>query len=388
MRILFTFTGGRGHAEPLVPIARAAQAESHPVAFAGRQSMVQAIRELGFETFAVGPTETPTRKPLVELDPAREDRVLRDSFAGWVARLRAREILTLCYEWAPDVIVCDEIDVGAMVAAERAGVPHASVLVIAAGSFVRPELVRGPLDALRAEHDLPPDPELAMLSRYLVLSPFPPSFRDPAFPLPATAHLLRPPALEPSPNEGVPSWLTHEPGAPMVYVTLGTVFNIESGDLFRRILDGFRGLPVEVVVTVGDQIDPDELAPIPENARVERFVPQSVILPRSSAVVCHGGSGSVSGALAHGLPLVVFPMGADQPLNAARCEELGVGVALDAVRATPALVRDAVSTVLSEPSFRTAAARIRDEAAASPGPEHALTLLERLETERRPLPRV
>ena len=71
-------------------------------------------------------------------------------------------------------------------------------------------------------------------------------------------------------------------------------------------------------------------------------------------------------------------MGADQPQNADRCAALGVGLVLDVIAATPEDVRDAVSAVLSEPSYRAAAERIRDEIAALPGPEHAVALLERL----------
>lgn len=53
-----------------------------------------------------------------------------------------------------------------MLIAERLALPYATVLVIAAGSFIRPELVAAPLDEVRAEHGLPADPDLAMLSRY------------------------------------------------------------------------------------------------------------------------------------------------------------------------------------------------------------------------------
>jgi UDP:flavonoid glycosyltransferase YjiC (YdhE family) len=102
------------------------------------------------------------------------------------------------------------------------------------------------------------------------------------------------------------------------------------------------------------------------------------VLPRCDVVVNHGGSGSVIGALAHGVPLVVLPMGADQSLNAARCEALGLGVALDAARATPASLGDAVSTLLGDPRYRAAAGAIRDEIAALPGPEAVVPLLERL----------
>jgi UDP:flavonoid glycosyltransferase YjiC (YdhE family) len=71
-------------------------------------------------------------------------------------------------------------------------------------------------------------------------------------------------------------------------------------------------------------------------------------------------------------------MGADQPLNAARCTALGVGVALDVMRVTPADVRAAVAAVLGEPRYRAAAERVRDEIAALPGPEEAVARLESL----------
>jgi len=71
-------------------------------------------------------------------------------------------------------------------------------------------------------------------------------------------------------------------------------------------------------------------------------------------------------------------MGADQPLNAARCQALGVARALDAVTATPTLVREAASLVLRDPTYRRSAERIRDEIAQLPGPEHVTLLLERL----------
>jgi UDP:flavonoid glycosyltransferase YjiC (YdhE family) len=112
--------------------------------------------------------------------------------------------------------------------------------------------------------------------------------------------------------------------------------------------------------------------------RIERYVPQAAILPRCAAVVSHAGSGSVTGALAYGLPSVLLPMGADQPLNAARCAELGVSRVLDAVSATPAQVREAVSAVLADSSYRQAAERMRAGIAAMPGPAEAVRRLERL----------
>ncbi len=384
MRILFTFAGGNGHFVPLMPVASAAESRGHTIAFGCGPSMVSTVEAAGFVVFPMGTDSAspPQRIPLRPLDTARAAQEFRDRFARRAAQDRAPRTIGLCSEWQPDVLVCDETDFGAMVAAERLGVPYATVLVLAAGSWVRAELVGEALDELRAEHGLPPDPELEMLRRYLVLSPFPPGFRDPAHPLPATAPSFCPLVPEAA-GDPPPAWSSMLPGAPGVYFTLGTVFNTESGDLFTRVLAGLRDLPVKVVVTVGHHIDPEELGPQPANVHIERYMAQESILPHCSLVVSHGGSGSVIGALAHGRPSVLIPMGADQPANAARCVQLGVARVLDPIGATPDTVRTAVSAVLEDPGYRRAAERIRDEFAALPGPAHTIGLLERLAAEKR-----
>jgi UDP:flavonoid glycosyltransferase YjiC (YdhE family) len=387
MRVLFTFAGGSGHLDPLVPLARAAAARGHTVAFSGRPWMTPQVEALGFAAFGAGTDAglTPKRLPLATVNLAQDIRDIGTGFGRRVGGSRAAGLLPLCTEWQPDLLVYEETDFGAMVAAEKLSVPHAMVLVIAAGGFVRPEAVAGPLNEVRAAHGLPPDPDLWQLSRYLVLSPFAPSYRDPGYPLPVTAHGYRVVTPRSPPADAAIAWPPDPSGAPRVYFTLGTIYNMESGDLFQRVLAGLRELPIRLIVTVGCDFDLTELGPQPANVRIERFIPQAALLPDCDLVVAHGGSGSVTGALAHGLPMVLIPMGADQPLNAARCEALGVAVALDALTATPQEVSAAVRRVLAEPSYRSAAGRLRDEIAALPSPENAVQLLERLPAEKQPI---
>jgi len=124
----------------------------------------------------------------------------------------------------------------------------------------------------------------------------------------------------PAAPENSPAWLdTLE--RPLVYVTLGTVFN--KPELLRQLLDGLDG-SVSALVTTGRNVDPHSLGGWPSNVRVERFVPQEQVLLRCAAVISHAGSGSVRGALAHGLPLVLVPQGADQFDNASRAARLRV----------------------------------------------------------------
>src|SRR4051794_23207976 len=139
VRILFTFAGGSGHLEPLVPIARAAEAAGHIVAFAGRPWMIPKVEALGFPAFASGSDVglTPKRLPLAAVDLERDLRDIGTGFGRRLARERATDLLGVCTTWQPDLLVCEETDFGPMVVAERLGMPYATVLVIAAGSFVR-----------------------------------------------------------------------------------------------------------------------------------------------------------------------------------------------------------------------------------------------------------
>jgi UDP:flavonoid glycosyltransferase YjiC (YdhE family) len=71
-------------------------------------------------------------------------------------------------------------------------------------------------------------------------------------------------------------------------------------------------------------------------------------------------------ALTLGIPVVVLPLGADQPDNADRCEELGAGISLDAVSVAPDRIADAITTVLHDPSFADAARTLATEANDQP----------------------
>ena len=112
-------------------------------------------------------------------------------------------------------------------------------------------------------------------------------------------------------------------------------------------------------------------------------MPLGTLLKRCSLVLFHGGSGTLSHTLAHGLPMVILPLGADRPENAVRCAELGVSRTQDHL--TPEHIREVVLDVLHTPSYRQSAERLRDEFERLPGPDLAVELLERLARGRMPI---
>ena len=112
--------------------------------------------------------------------------------------------------------------------------------------------------------------------------------------------------------------------------------------------------------------------------RVERLVAQGRLLERLAAVVHHGGSGTMLGALAHGLPQLLLPQGADQFLNAEALLPTGAALRLLPEQIEPEAVARATASLLSEPSFRVAAQAIAAEIAAMPAPAEVVDELESL----------
>ena len=382
---MFSFAGGAGHAMPMMPIARTLAARWHKVLFTCQPAMIDTVRGLGFDALdSGGPTlaAAPVRRPLAKPDRIAEVRVIRESFAGRTARDRAPRIVAVGEAFEPDVVVRDEVDFGTALAAERLGVPHASVVVLAAGGLITPGLLDAPLSAVCADLGLPPNPEL--VNRFLTLAPVMPSFRDPTAPLPASSLAIRPDILDDHQRlhdpavERLAEWLAKRPGRPLVYFTLGTIFHQESGDLFPRILTGLEELEANIVVTVGRELDPAELGARSAQVHVERFIPHRAVLPRAAVAVSHAGSGTVVSALACGVPLVLLPLGADQPWNADRCQALGVGRVLDALLVSPIEAAAAVDEVLHAPNYRMAARALQREAESLPPAEVGADAVEQL----------
>ena len=119
---------------------------------------------------------------------------------------------------------------------------------------------------------------------------------------------------------------------------------------------------MRALLTTGRGMEPGVLGAVPANVHVEAWVPQRDILPHATALVCHGGSGTVLGALGAGLPLVVVPLFADQPDNARSVAAARAGLALPAPDASA--LRAAIERVLGDAELRRGAQRIADEMAA------------------------
>jgi MGT family glycosyltransferase len=149
--------------------------------------------------------------------------------------------------------------------------------------------------------------------------------------------------------------------------------------------DDLRDEPINLILSVGRNTDPQTFGVQPSNVHIERYIPQSLLLPHCDLLVTQGGSGTMMDALSHGLPMVMIPIGADQPENSQRCAELGVARVLGRGERTAQAIRDAVREILRNPQYTQNAQQIQQAIEAQPTLDYAVSLLERLAVERQPL---
>jgi hypothetical protein len=256
----------------------------------------------------------------------------------------------------PDLVVRETSEFGSALAADLYNLPHSRIAI---GVNTTEELIlraaAGRVDELRQEWGLPADPHARRLRETPWWTLFPTSLDDPSMPTATGAARYRDPAW---------ARFAAEVGAgarPLVYLTFGT----EAGKMpaytavYRQAMRAIENLDADVLITVGRDADPRMLGTPPPHVRVERWVDQATILGRAAAVVCHGGGGSVLGALAAGVPLVVVPLFAeDQHINARRVAAVGAGL-VAAPEAEP--ISSALQSVLTEPAFRVAASGVAAE---------------------------
>lgn len=162
---------------------------------------------------------------------------------------------------------------------------------------------------------------------------------------------------------------------PVLYVSLGTVFNADP-QLLRGFATALAPLGGTVIVSTG-QTDPEAVGPLPANVLVRRFVPQPAVLARAALFVTHGGMNSVNEAMYAGVPMLVVPQGADQPMVARRVVQLGAGLSIATQDVARCTVRVLARRLLHEPGFRAAAATLRDAQQKAGGYQRAADELER-----------
>ena len=216
----------------------------------------------------------------------------------------------------------------------------------------------------------------ATVSKLAVISQAPKEFDFPIPELPPQFHYAGP-FFDDAGREPVPfPWqmLTDEP---LIYVSLGTLLNGLT-EVYRSILRAMEKLRgIQVVISVGKNIDIRDLGPVPSNIIVVRSAPQIALLKRAALCITHGGLNTVLEALSQGVPMVAIPLGYDQPGVAARIAYHGAGEFVEVEDATAERLWELTQRVLTTPSYRDKARYFQKVIAETHGVDVAADIIER-----------
>ena len=363
MKILVAGWDSGGGVEAVQTVVRRAVARGHQVRVLGTEGLRSRFESVGadFRPYRYAP-DNDTRSAATDLVREWEARTplgmfarVRDRVMFGPAREFCRDVLEELDREPADLVAVDTLIPSALSGAEAAGYP--SVLLMH-GPYMMPRPdapppgtgfmpAHGPLgrwrdrtvaslmnrvfrtalpafNQARAELGLAPVRDLADVinaaSRVLVCTS--PSYDFGAATVPGYVRYVGPQL------DDVSTGTWDDPGGPpLVLVSLSSTVMSHEQELLQRAADALGQLPVRGLVTTGPAADPAAIR-APANVSVRRWVRHADVLPSCSAVLTHGGHGTVIKALTAGVPLVVAPLGRDQPDNAARVVHAGAGLRL------------------------------------------------------------
>jgi len=395
MRYLFVTWDGGGNLQAVLPLAERLVGRGHEVVFLGHRSQEAAVKAAGcgFAAYERAPETAPSSSEGATVnDWAARTRlgraaIYRDHLLIGPAGLVAADVLAAVDRFQPDAIAVDCLLLGAIVGAERSGLPSAAVwhcnyapphleIPVQGSGRGLPRGVFGrlrqkvertlanawwdrslpSLNATRAGLDLPPltgvGEQFDRLDRTLVASSAALDFASlSGIDLPPNLRYIGPQiGTAPAASHGA----AEDGEQPLVLVSFSTTYQAQQA-LLERAIEALGTLSVRALVTTGPAVSIE--GPVPANVEVRPWAPHSEVLPRASLILTHGGHGTVMKSIAHGVPAVCIPMGRDQPCVAARLVHAGCGLRLPS-NPSRRRIADAVRQALDDRGLKANAERL------------------------------
>ena len=399
---------GTGHLNPMIALSRELVARGHRVTFFQTAELEERLRAHGLEFCSIAAS---SGRPVSQSGRAYRWKLMRDIVAlhegidriAFDMELFLRQLPPAMAGHGIDVILMDEIALAGPTVAESLRLPYVVVSTSVPHNFgwdapqsiaARATLLermqrachqvsvlrmRGPvrrrLDALRRSMGLGPIrhmerqfPELAYITQ------LPQCLDLPRNVLPRNFYYAGPFVDEAS-RPAIDFPWDRLNARTMVYATFGTS---RSSDLaiFHLIAEACSELCLQLVISLGGRRDPEILRGLAGDAIVVKDLPQLEILKRADIVISHGGLNTALETLREGKPMIVIPRAFDQPAVAARLERCGIAVALSPKKLSVGMIRSALRTLITEPSYREAATEMKAAVRASHGLAYAADVIE------------
>lgn len=379
--VIATWQAG-GATQVSLELGRLLAGRGHRVRILGPASEAERIEAVGCVARAI-PKE-------VEFDPALSRRAedQRDTLARLFFGRELAEAFAAELEREPaDVVVVDYLLRSLLGAAERLRVPTAllihTIYGFHGGAGEDAEARRRwyePVNASRLELGLDPLPPssdsitVALVRRATAaLVVVPREFDDWIDPPPNVIH-VGPVSAAAATTDWQPPWPSTD-SRPLIVATLGTTYMAHEAVL-TRIAHALDPDAYRVLVLTGGELAPEEIS-VPDGVEVRGYVPHHAVLPGAALAITHAGTGTLLAAFGAGVPVLALPLGRDQPANAHRTVELGLGACL-APQATSAEIQAIVARTLADDAIRARVASLAEAISSYTGGSRAVEALEQL----------
>ena len=384
--IVFFCIPAHGHTNPTLNVVRELKVRGHRVVYYSYDEFREKIEDAGAEFISCNGNDaqlhlTKEEGAKIGADLALSTRVLVDTTLSLDEPVcRAMERLK------PDCIVADSIAVWDKVVAKKLGIPFVCSTTTFAfnkeSAKIMPHSLRETLSMILSLGKVNAQVKRLRQAGYPVKSVLDLIGSDESVPTVVYTSPLFQPCAETFPEHFAfvgpsirPAWSqVAKTGEKLVYISMGTVNN-DMLPLYRACVQAVKGTLWQVILSVGDQVDREELGTLPDNVAVFSSVDQIAVLQKADVFLTHCGMNSASEGLYFGVPLVMLPQTSEQSGVAVRAEQLGAGLRLR--KTTPDAIRAALEKAMDDPSYRENAEKIGASFRASGGAKAAADCIER-----------
>ena len=383
--IVFFCIPAHGHTNPTLNVVRELTARGHRVVYYSYDEFREKIEDAGAEFISCNGNDaqlhlTKEEGAKIGADLALSTRVLVDTTLSLDEPVcRAMERLR------PDCIVADSMAVWGKAVAKKLGIPFVCSTTTFAfnkeSAKIMPHSLRETLSMILSLGKVNAQVKRLRQAGYPVKSVLDLIGSDESVPTVVYTSPLFQPCAETFPEHFAFVGPSIRParsqvaktGEKLVYISMGTVNN-DMLPLYRACVQAVKGTLWQVILSVGDQVDREELGTLPDNVAVFSSVDQIAVLQKADVFLTHCGMNSASEGLYFGVPLVMLPQTSEQSGVAVRAEQLGAGLRLR--KTTPDAIRAALEKAMDDPSYRENAEKIGASFRASGGAKAAADCIE------------
>jgi MGT family glycosyltransferase len=418
MKIGFISMPLTGHLNPMTALARKLQSRGHEIVFIGVPDAGPTVRAAGLNFVSWCEEEFPAGScasalaPVAKLHGTEATRWTIQGAGRAFFQAASRHLPRTLAQTCVEALVLDTIHMYLEVVPMSLGMPYAHVWAILNIDFsgaTPPSVVPGPyedtpagrarnLDGLKKSDNaffglvqplaeeyaeragllLDWSDPAATVSRHAaaIVSQTPKEFDLPGIPWPPQFHYTGP-FLDDAGRDPVLFPWEKLDGRPLIYASLGTLVNGITS-IYQTILAAVGRMPeVQIVLAKGNNVELNELGPIPPNVMVVDKAPQLELLKRSVLCITHAGLNTALESLANGVPMMAIPISYDQPGVATRIAHHGAGEFLEVDNLTIDGLHELIQKVLRTSAYREKAQYFRDVIAKCPGLDVAAEAIER-----------